>query len=379
MARLAPFWPHTCPAFHSIRLAIRAAITQHSNFIGEPIPGVVVGLSGGADSLALAAACAAETLTPAGSLYDGYVHAVIVDHGLQDGSAEVAAEAARQADSFGASAHVVRVHIPQVAGGVGPEASAREARHGCLRAIAIEHGAPLLLAHTLDDQAETMLLRLARGGGPQALSAMSERTVWSDGAVLLRPLLETRRADTLAACAELGLTPWHDPQNHDRQFTRVRVRHDILPMLEETLGPGVAENLAKTATLAREDNEALDDLARAALAEAQTGNDAGGGGLSVVAVAKQYGAVQTRMIRKWILDGGGEPGTKQISDVLTLVNHYHGQGPVFIPKGAHLSGTRLVVARKGGTLALSELSAIEQTKQTDQTSAEGQRKGRTDA
>lgn len=376
MPRPTPFWPHTCPAFHAIRLAVRAAIRQYSDLIGHEIPGVIVGLSGGGDSLALTAACAAETLTPAGSLYDGYVHAVIVDHGLQDGSAEVAVEAARRAESFGATAEVVRVHIPDVSGGGGPEALAREARHEVLRNIANEHGCPLLLAHTLDDQAETMLLRLARGGGPHALSAMSAHTVWSDGAVLLRPLLMSRRTETLAACAELGIEPWHDPQNHDRRFTRVRVRHDILPMLEEALGPGVAENLAKTAELAQRDNEALDEIAHEQLERARDSHEADVGRLSVAVVAKQHAAVQTRMVRRWILDGGGEPGTKQISDVLKLVNHYHGQGPVFIPKGALLPGARLVVDRKGGTLALKELSVAEPT---EQFSVEGQRKGRTDA
>ena len=136
----------------------------------------------------------------------------------------------------------------------GPEAAARTARYAALEAA--RGDAPVLLAHTLDDQAETVLLGLGRGSGARSIAGMRPYDPpW------YRPLLGVRRSLTHAACAELGLTPWHDPHNADRRFTRVRLRTEVLPLLEDVLGGGVAEALARTATALREDTDALDDLA----------------------------------------------------------------------------------------------------------------------
>nr|WP_306687201.1 tRNA lysidine(34) synthetase [Corynebacterium xerosis] len=140
--------------------------------------------------------------------------------------------------------------------GGGPEAAARTARHAALHGAALRLGRPLLLAHTLDDQAETVLLGLARGAGATALSGMDPDRTWDDGVRVVRPLLGLRRADTEAVCDELGLEPWHDPHNADPRFARVRARATALPMLEELLGPGIAENLARTADLLRADARA---------------------------------------------------------------------------------------------------------------------------
>lgn len=362
-----PFWPRTSPTFHHIRLAVRAQLSPyaavHSSLADNArevasaddsrslgLPGVVVGLSGGADSLALLAACAAETFGPKGSLAGGQVHAVIVDHQLQDGSAEVAEEAKRQALGLGVTAEIIPVEIGP--SDLGPEAAAREHRHRALRRAAADRGWPLLLAHTLDDQAETMLLRLARGGGPQALSAILATQHWSDGVAVLRPLLEIRRQQTHTACAELGLAPWNDPHNDDQRYHRVRVRNTIMPLLEERLGPGVAENLAKTATIAAEDNAALDEIARQALDDALGADELGAkecAPLPVAAVVKQSKAVAGRMIRQWLRAGGAEVSSKQLRDIDALLNNYHGQGPVVLGR---FSGAVLVVARKDGTLSL---------------------------
>ncbi|MBU3751800.1 MAG: tRNA lysidine(34) synthetase TilS, partial [Mycobacterium sp.] len=167
--------------------------------------GWCVGLSGGPDSLALTAAAVAVLPTTA----------LIVDHGLQPGSDVVAETAHRQALELGCvAARVLRV---QVGTEGGPEAAARAARYGALQAA--RDGAPVLLAHTLDDQAETVLLGLGRGSGARSIAGMRPcDPPW------YRPLLAVRRQHTHAVCAELKVTPWDDPHNHDHRFTRVRLR-----------------------------------------------------------------------------------------------------------------------------------------------------------
>ena len=213
---------------------------------------VLVGLSGGADSLALAAGAAFEGLR-AGIR----VGAVIIDHGLQDASATTADRAREQAVALGLDPVVVkRVEVATPSGTGGPENAAREARYAAFAEVLADVGAShLLLAHTLDDQAETVLLGLARGSGAASLQGMAPES----GSVL-RPLLGIRRQATRQACIDAGLEPWDDPHNLDRSYTRVRVRHDVLPVLERELGPGVAEALARTAEQLREDSQAFDEM-----------------------------------------------------------------------------------------------------------------------
>ena len=209
-----------------------------------------VALSGGADSLALTAVAAAERHTTA----------LIVDHRLQADSGRVAARARQQALDVGCvDAQVLCV---EVGSDGGPEAAARSARYAALDVA--RDGAPVLLAHTLDDQAETVLLGLGRGSGARSIAGMrAYDPPWG------RPLLGVRRAVTHAGCAELGLTPWHDPHNADPRFTRVRLRREVLPLLEDVLGGGVAEALARTAAALREDTDTLDDQAAQALRRAR--------------------------------------------------------------------------------------------------------------
>ena len=178
-------------------------------------------------------------------------HRVIVDHGLQPDSAAVAETARAQAVALGCvDAQVLCV---QVGNDGGPEAAARAARYAALGAY---RGGPVLLAHTLDDQAETVLLGLGRGSGARSIAGMRPYDPpWC------RPLLGVRRTTTHAACGELGLTAWQDPHNSDRRFTRSRLRLEVLPLLEDVLGGGVAEALARTATALREDTELIDALA----------------------------------------------------------------------------------------------------------------------
>lgn len=243
------------PAVAEVRRAVRdalAGLDRAAPAAGAAPP--LVACSGGADSLALLAATVAVRRGP--------VHAAVVDHGLQAGSAEVAARTAELATKLGATTTVHRV---DVTGRGGPEAAARRARFAALRAARPHPDSPVLLGHTLDDQAESVLLGLGRGSGARSLAGMR---AWDPP--WLRPLLAVRRATTRAACDALGLPVWDDPHNADPRFTRVRLRREVLPLLEEVLAGGVAAALARTAAQLREDGDALDaaadELLRAARA-----------------------------------------------------------------------------------------------------------------
>lgn len=305
-----------------------------AGFVTEHLPGATswcVALSGGPDSLALAAAAAAALPTTA----------LIVDHGLQPGSEQIAETARRQAHDLGCvDARVLRV---QVGGDGGPEAAARAARYTALDAARAD--APVLLAHTLDDQAETVLLGLGRGSGPRSIAGMRAcDPPW------YRPLLGVRRAVTHAACAELGLTPWDDPHNHDARFTRVRLRTEVLPLLEDVLGGGVAEALARTAAALREDTDALDEWAALARKNTAALGDTGDT-VAVTALAALPTAVRRRVIRGWLLGGGAANLTdKQIRAVDALVTAWHGQGGVAV--GSELRQQRLFAARRDGRLMM---------------------------
>lgn len=281
---------------------------------------VLVALSGGPDSVALAAATAFEARRA--GVRAG---AVIVDHGLQDASAAVAERAAAQARALGLDP--VRVVRVQVGTDGGPEAAARAARYEALDAVAAELGAAtVLLGHTLDDQAETVLLGLARGAGATSLQGMAARA-----GLYTRPLLGIRRSTTVQACVDAGLEPWDDPQNEDPAFTRVRVRRTVLPLLESELGPGVAEALARTGEQLREDADALDHMAEE-VAEELTELEEAGVSLGVSALAANPAALRQRLIR---LVAAGEFHVSltraQTLAVARLVTDWHGQGPIDLP------------------------------------------------
>ncbi|MGV0871890.1 tRNA lysidine(34) synthetase TilS [Mycolicibacterium sp. XJ879] len=286
-----------------------------------------VALSGGPDSLALTAAAAKVKPTTA----------LVVDHQLQPGSAAVAATARDQAMTLGCvDAQVLRVDVGARGG---PEGAARTARYRALDGA--RGNALVLLGHTLDDQAETVLLGLGRGSGPRSIAGMrSSDPPWG------RPLLGVRRSVTHAACTELGVTPWHDPHNSDRRFTRVRLRAEVLPLLEEVLGGGVAEALARTAGALRADTDALDALARQALTDARDGV-----GLDTSRLAVLPEAIRRRVIRGWLLAGGASGLTdKHIRGVDTLVVAWRGQGGVAV--GSPLRNQRLIASRRDGVLGL---------------------------
>ncbi|HSU37608.1 MAG TPA: tRNA lysidine(34) synthetase TilS [Propionibacteriaceae bacterium] len=308
------------PASLAVLQAVAAAMTDDDRH-------VLVACSGGADSLALA--FGAQRV---GARLGRPVGAAIVDHGLQPGSTAVAARARDQLSSLGlAPVRVLTVQI-DATDRSGPEGAARSARYAALDAEAAANHATVLLGHTLDDQAETVLLGLARGSGPRSLAGMAQRS-----GRLLRPLLGLRRSVTQQACRELGLEPWTDPQNDDRQFTRVRVRHTVLPVLEAELGPGIAEALARTADLARDDADLLDQLAAAA--------DPGTDTLDCAALLDLPAALRTRVIRRWLLRHGvPEPTAVHVGMVAALVTAWRGQESVDLP--------RVRVLRQAGHLTI---------------------------
>lgn len=314
----------------AVRSAVRAFRRAHPE-VGDE---VCVALSGGADSLALTAAATAEFAD---------VTALVVDHGLQPGSDEVARRAAVAARGLGAAAEVLAVVVAQR--GSGPEAAARSARYTALDAARRDR--PVLLAHTLDDQAETVLLGLGRGSGARSLRGMA---AWD--APWGRPLLGVRAADTRAACRGLDLTWWDDPHNTDPTYTRVRVRREVLPLLEDVLGGGVAEGLARTAELARVDDDELDRLAEAV----PVGDD---GALDVSRLERLPTAVLTRVLRRWLLSRGvTSPTYAHLTAVAALVTDWRGQGGVAVggtgPAGTRGVGptARLVARRRHGKVVL---------------------------
>jgi tRNA(Ile)-lysidine synthase len=310
------------PAVAQIRSAVRPALAASD----QP---VLVACSGGADSLALAAAVAFEA--PRAGVPAG---AVTVDHGLQAGSAARAEDTAGLLRNLGLDpVTVVRVEIGRDGG---PEAAARTARYAALRTAADEHGARIALGHTLDDQAETVLLGLGRGSGPRSVAGMVAHRppFW-------RPLLGIRRVTTRAACAALELPVWDDPWNDDPAYTRVRLRTEALPLLDEVLGGGVAPALARTAAQLREDLDLLDELARADLARLHHDS-----GLPADELAALPAALRRRVLRNWLRTGGvPDLQAVHLAAVDALLTVWRGQGRVDLPGGAG-------VVRTSGRLVL---------------------------
>jgi len=288
------------PARAAIRRGVRRVLEADA-----PPPGttVLVACSGGADSLALLSGTVFEA-----HRRDLRVGAVVVDHGLQPDSARVAQDAIEQAGAIGAD-ETVTVRVQVEVDGQGPEAAAREARYAVLEEVAERWSAPLvLLGHTRDDQAETVLLGLTRGSGSRSLAGM--RPGFS---VFRRPLLDVTRAETEAACAAEGLTPWQDPHNSDDRFTRARVRHRVLPVLEDELGPGVAAALARTAAQLADDSQALDAWAGDAARDLVDDTGVALAGLRLLPTA-----IRTRVLRAAALAAGAPAAELAWSHVRAL-------------------------------------------------------------
>ncbi|WP_371130892.1 tRNA lysidine(34) synthetase TilS [Arthrobacter sp. SDTb3-6] len=287
-------------------------------------PLVLVGCSGGPDSLALAAVAA--FFATRGEVRVG---AVVVDHQMQPGSADVAGRTAETLRGLGLDPVQVRTVDVEHDGG-GPEAAARAARFTALDAAARELGAEtVLLGHTLDDQAESVLLGLARGSGTRSLAGMRERR-----GLYARPFLKLRRDETLAICNALGLEPWHDPANSDPAYLRVRVRHTVLPFLAAELGPGVTESLARTAGILGHDADFLDALAGDEFARIAQLAPAGADWPEEVSLAEDAlrelaPALRMRVLARAVVAlGGYQPSQERLGAAEALLARRGSAGPV---------------------------------------------------
>ncbi|MGW6393931.1 tRNA lysidine(34) synthetase TilS [Streptomyces sp. NPDC055103] len=336
--------PH--PAVAAIRLAVRRVLhdvlTEHQT---DPTtahdgrePLVLVACSGGADSMALASALAFETRklpVRAGG--------ITVDHGLQDGSDTRATEVAGRMTALGLTpAEAVTVTVGREGG---PEAAARDARYAALDAAAERHGAAaILLGHTRDDQAETVLLGLARGSGIRSLSGMA--AVSGAARRYRRPFLHLDRHTIRKACVAQELAVWDDPHNSDPAYTRSRLRHEGLPALEKALGKGVVEALARTAQLSRDDADALDTWA----ADAETAVRDEAGTLECAKLSGLPPAVRRRVLRRAVIAEGAPAGSlfaRHIEEVDRLITGWRGQGAINLPG-------RVEARRQGGRLVIRQ-------------------------
>ena len=327
------------PAVAAARVAVRRALTHL-----VPEGGVLVACSGGADSLALLAATVFECRRDARR-----VVGATVDHGLQDGSAEHAHRVVEQMAALGAT-ETMAIRVRVEAPGLGPEAAARQARYAALAQAAEASRVPaVLLGHTRDDQAETVLLGLTRGSGGRSIAGM--RRWYDEGPVrFLRPLLDLTRAQTEEVCRAEGIDPWVDPHNADPRFTRSRLRTRVLPVLEEELGPGVTGALARTGELLQQDLAALDELASGALDRVRTPD----GALDADRVAAEHPALASRVLRRAALAAGcpaAELFKVHVDALLALVHRPRGE--VHLPGGltASRDGDLLRFRRTTGRVA----------------------------
>lgn len=289
------FWPRHSPNFMACRVAVRTVQPRD----------ITVGLSGGADSLALVAALCAE---------DYNVHALCVDHRLQPGSHEVAQQAAHHAQTFGAHAEIISVTVAP--GNL--EANARTARYHALHS----RNLPVVVGHTADDQAETLLLGALRGKA-------TGMQIHTDN--LWRPLLGVRRATTLAACAELGIEPWHDPHNANTDFLRVALRTQVVPLLSDIIGGDAVPALSQAATLIAEDTHAL---------HVDTPDD------RIAQLAGMPPALRRRHLVALLQAYGARVSAAHLRAVDALITNWHGQKAVPVGNG-------LEVTRKDGRLSVS--------------------------
>jgi tRNA(Ile)-lysidine synthase len=314
------------PAQGLIRLAVRNCLTTNTK-AGQKL---LIAVSGGADSLALAAACEFEA-----KKLKVKIAAAVIDHSLQKDSDKVAAQTAKTLAALGFEEVVIKKIAVGKAGG--PEAAARTARYTALETLRQKTKSHfIVLGHTSSDQAETVLLGLVRGSGSKSLSGMSEKT-----GVLLRPLLGIERAATEAFCKDSGIKYWSDPQNKDEKFLRVMIRKHILPFLEKQLGGSVAASLVRTSDQLREDNTYLESQADKSFKKYAK---VSGSGISFDAKAleKSPAAILNRIVKKALDSFGSESSRTHVLAVSDLVLSWHGQKPLALP------GVRVV--RKGNTI-----------------------------
>jgi tRNA(Ile)-lysidine synthase len=299
-------------------VAVRNAVKHYLSRL-EAGDRVLVAVSGGADSLALAYAVMKESqalaITPI---------AVTIDHQLQSGSEQQAEKVKQQMEEMGYGKVICKKVMVTTESGL--EAGARDARYQALSACAAQEvAAKVFLGHTRDDQAETVLLGLARGSGTRSLSGMA-----SENGIYIRPLLHITRSETVAACREIGFEPWNDPHNGNTEFSRVRVRKEILPVMEEKLGPGIAAALARSAAILRDDADALDEIAQIEISQSNLAD------LDCQRLSQLAKAIRSRVLRAAIYAAGAPSGSitaEHLGSVEALVTSWRGQGALSLPGG----------------------------------------------
>jgi tRNA(Ile)-lysidine synthase len=313
-------------AVPAVRKAVRTWLENY-----EAGDTVLVAVSGGADSLALAHALSIESKE-----FVITVIGVTVDHQLQEQSGTQADKVKEQLKSFGLDCIIRKVNVDLQNG---LEASARKARYESLQEVAKEKNAvAVFLGHTRDDQAETVLLGLARGSGTRSLSGMAHHN-----GLYVRPLLEITRLQNEMYCHELNLQFWNDPHNENPDFSRVRVRKEALPILEKSIGPGITEALARSAHLLRDDADALDHWAKREEIHLDLAD------LDCAHLEALPRAIRTRVIRAAIYAAGAPAGMvtlEHVSAIEALISAWSGQGALNLPGGVK-------VERISGRLSLS--------------------------
>ena len=308
------------------RLAVRQTLARLN-----PGDQVVVAVSGGADSLLLAYCLNLESSDLALK-----IHAVVIDHQLQEGSADTASNAKRKLKELGIdSVEIIPVVVVKHDG---MEADARRARYTALNEHAKNIGASaIFLGHNQDDLAESVLLGLTQGAGTKSLAGMALQ----DG-MYIRPFLTLSRAEVLAACKEVPIDYWNDPHNDDLRFTRVKIRKSVIPVLERELGPGIKDALARSARIFREDSDALDALADEIYATISDPTS-----IEISLLEPLPIALRKRVIRRALAGLGATRITaEQLGWVDALVSQWHGQKAVALPSG-------VTARRESGRLALS--------------------------
>lgn len=298
-----------------IRHEIRKALAEHT----KPGQKLLVAVSGGADSMALASA----TLFEAKKLGLA-VATVTVDHGLQPKSASVATQTQQKLLALGYEhALIKKVNVGKTGG---PEAAARKARYQALEQVRLETKSDwIVLGHTSDDQAETVLLGLARGSGARSLSGMSEVT-----GKLLRPLLSVSRKVTVQFCKDEQIRVWNDPQNKSLKFLRVRVRSKIIPFLEKQLGPGISWNLIRSSDQLRQDDNYLSAVALKEFKKlAKTTSSSVS--IEVAKLEKLPEAILHRVLKESIDFFQLDSSRKHVLAVADLISNWHGQKPLSLP------------------------------------------------
>lgn len=214
---------------------------------------ITLGVSGGADSIAMMIAAAHSRFTD--------VSVLTVDHGIQAGSELQALKVKEQAESLGLHCIIEKVQNPCQEDSGNMEALAREGRYEIFARYPL-----VMLAHTSNDQIETMILGFGRGSGMRSIRGMSE---FRDGKYA-RPFLGLTRDDTLAVCRSHGIEVWDDPHNDHREFRRVHVRQVVVPALIEVFGSGILRNFERTSLQLHEDCDALEQWARTSIPEGTT-------------------------------------------------------------------------------------------------------------